>query len=80
MIGGAIAAAVVIARLEVNRSDDAPEPAPGPGGLLGLGEQVIAVVRRHPLTSCAIAAVLAAASAMNHAETTVTGALPVGCG
>ncbi len=78
MIGGAFAAAVMIARLEVNRSDDVPEPTPTPAPLLGLGEQAIAVIRRHPATSCAVAAVAAGVSAMMHAETTVVGALPWG--
>jgi hypothetical protein len=48
------------------------------GSVHGIAERVIQQSSRRPLTVCAGVAVLAALSAMSHAETTVAGALPWG--
>ena len=80
MVAAPIAAGLLVLRLRVNGSDDAPDPDPEPvsPGLPGIGARAIDVVRRHPVVSCAVATLVAVPSAMSHAETTLTGALPWG--
>ena len=78
MIGGALGAGVFVARLRVNAADEAGDDDTVSSGVVVLGERSIGVVRRYPLLSCAVVALLCAAASMAHAETTVYGALPWG--
>lgn len=78
MIGAAAAAIATTCRLRVNPSDDATDAQLDPGGLFGLTERFIELVRHRPVVSCTAAAALSAWPAMAHAETTFTGALPWG--
>ena len=78
MVVGAAVAGVLIAHLDVNDRDDAPEPATDREPVLGFGEQLINGARRHPVVSCGGIALAGAVSAMAHAETTIAGALPWG--
>jgi hypothetical protein len=82
MIAAASAGGVLTTRLRVNASDELADThiddESASAGLLGLGERMIEIVRRNPLVACGVVAAVSAASAMSHAETTVTGALPWG--
>jgi len=78
MIVAATAGLVAVIRLRVNATDEAADGRAAGPGVFGLGERVIAFVRRSPFIACAAVACVAAGSAMTHAETTVTGALPWG--
>ena len=78
MVVSTATAFLVLRRLPVNAAADAPGVAVEVSGQLGLGEQAIALVRRHGVVSCLSVAVGSAALAMTHAEATVGGALPWG--
>jgi hypothetical protein len=78
LLGSAVLLSAPFFRLRLNVQDEATADGDIPVGALGIGERVIALVRRHPAAMCAVVAVVAAAGAMSHAETTVVGALPWG--
>ncbi len=78
MLGAAIVAIGTTCRLRVNSADDTDDAPADPLLLFNLGEQLVAVVRRHPVSSCAVVAALSVWPAMTHAETSFAGALPWG--
>jgi hypothetical protein len=80
IVGGLVLATLLLPRLRINRHDEATAGDAAPSPVLALGERAIAVVRRHPVPSCALVAVVAGAGAMSHAETSVLAALPWGIG
>jgi hypothetical protein len=80
MISAAIAGGVFVTALRVNAADewvvnDSDEQW---AGVLGFGERAMETVRHYPLVACGVVAAISATSAMAHAETTFTGALPWG--
>ena len=77
MIVAAAASIGATYHLRVNPDDD-DVVVPSRPDVLGLPEQAIGVVRRHPVLSCLAVAPLAGLATMSHAETTVLGALPWG--
>jgi hypothetical protein len=78
MILAVIMALVILTRLPINPFDDPPAEHANGIGVLGLGEDLIGIVRSHPVVSCVAAALVTGGLAMSHAETTFTGALPWG--
>ncbi len=78
MIGASGIAVVAIHRMRVNPADESADAHAASGGLLGVGERSIALVKGHPIISCCTTACFTALLAMSHAETTFAGALPYG--
>ena len=77
MIAGALGAAIfsVAHRVALPESEAAGVPFRG-GVIAGAGERVVSLVLDHPVVACVTTAILAAASAMLHAETTALGGSP----
>jgi hypothetical protein len=73
---GVISAAFVVAQRTriTNTAETRKSVAPSPGSLF-VGERIIGFVRLHPITAAVATSVLAAAMAMWHAETTLSGSL-----
>lgn len=78
MLGAAMLAIAAAYRLRVNAADESGAAPTDPPLLFNLGEESVAVVRRHPVLSCTAVAALSVWPAMAHAETSVAGALPWG--
>ena len=78
MFSAASLAIITTYRSRVNGSDDVTGAPVDADNLISLGERALALVRRHPVMSCATVAAVSAWPAMVHAETTFTGALPWG--
>jgi HAAS len=79
MIAGALGAAMfsVAHRAAMPESGVADLPFSS-GVIVGAGERVVSLVLDHPIAACVTTAIVGAASAMRHAETTALGALPWG--
>jgi hypothetical protein len=78
MIVSAATAFMALGHIQINAADKGPGAEVEANGPFGLGERAIALVRRHPVISCLGVVIVSSASAMMHAETTVSGALPWG--
>jgi hypothetical protein len=80
MLSATIVAGMAMMHRRVEPEDEPAwvRPDSATGSVHGVAERVIQQSSRRPLTVCAGVAVLAALSAMSHAETTVAGALPWG--
>jgi hypothetical protein len=74
MLLGAVASVVACALVVVNPLDDATDAPTTASGFLALPERCVSLAPRHPVSTCAGAAVVAALAAMSHAETTVVAA------
>ncbi len=76
MMSAASIALAMLARPSATNDDHASLPPPGSTSpRLSVGERTIDHIRRHPSLACTAAAIIGAAAAMSHAETTIAGAL-----
>ncbi len=81
MVAGTLVAAVFAIRHRAQPLESDANSAPLRAGLIANGgERIVDLVVAHPIAACVATLLVASASAMSHAETTVLGALPWGVG